>query len=101
MGIIALVWLSVGLVFVIGELSSASSQHVPTTLSIHRGESLISTARRLHEQGLLDNPDFFRLLAILRGDAGRIKAGDYTITASDSPGICWIILCLAKRCFLA
>lgn len=73
-------------VFTAGELGFGVSSGEPLTVTVRRGESLSALSRRMHEEGLLAHPRFFQTLAILRGDAQRIKAGQYTVGGNLSAG---------------
>lgn len=55
------------------------------TLDIARGTSFHALARQMTEQGLLKRPYYFMLLARLRGDWTRIKAGEFALTADMTP----------------
>ncbi len=50
------------------------------------GESFSALANRLSREGTLRNPRLLAMLALLRGDTGRIKAGDYVFHGHVSPG---------------
>jgi UPF0755 protein len=52
---------------------------------VRRGESVTALANRLHEEGLLDRPGYFRLLAMLRGDTTRVRAGEFVLQGRVSP----------------
>jgi UPF0755 protein len=54
-------------------------------VTVHRGESLTALANRLHDEGLLEDPRYFRLLALLRGDSRRVKAGEFVVQGRVSP----------------
>lgn len=49
------------------------------------GTSVAALAGELVQQGVLDSPLYLRLLARQRGDAERIKAGEYRIVAGTTP----------------
>lgn len=55
------------------------------TLQVERGMSAGGIAEQLGDEGWLDRPFYFRLLARLRGDAGRIQAGEYRLERGQSP----------------
>ncbi len=55
------------------------------SLVIARGASLQQIARRLEEGGIVGSSQGFRLLAIWRGDSGRIQAGDYQFDSPATP----------------
>jgi UPF0755 protein len=52
---------------------------------VERGMALPEIARRLEQQGLIDHPVWFRLVASRRGVAGKIKAGRYELSPSMAP----------------
>lgn len=54
-------------------------------IEIPPGEGLHATARRLSDGGIIDSPFRFTLLARLRGDDKRIKAGEYLLSAAMPP----------------
>lgn len=68
-----------------GSLSTALRVDEPTAVEVRRGDSLSRVVRRLQERDLLHNAGLFRLLAIARGDTGRIKAGEYLLEGRVSP----------------
>jgi UPF0755 protein len=51
----------------------------PTTLVIPPGASAEAIGRLLQEQGLLRHPLVFRALVLVRGVAGQLKAGEYSL----------------------
>jgi UPF0755 protein len=51
----------------------------PQALSVPPGASVASVAASLHAMGLVRHPFVFRAWVMVRGDAGRIKAGEYTL----------------------
>jgi UPF0755 protein len=85
-GIAGAVWLMMGVAFLVGELGTVVSASEPVTIEVKRGESLGVAVRRLSKEGVVRNPGFVRLLAVLRGDASRIKAGEYVLTGEESAG---------------
>jgi UPF0755 protein len=48
------------------------------------GASAEAIGRRLHELGLVQHPLVFRLLVLLRGQGGSLKAGEYSLEAALS-----------------
>lgn len=56
----------------------------PRIVSIQKGESLSSAARRLRRSGVIANVFVFILYAELTGQAGRVKPGDYLFKGSES-----------------
>ena len=55
------------------------------TVHIEPGSSMWQVARQLEGRGLVDRPRWFVWLAQVRGDAGRVKAGEYRIEPGTSP----------------
>jgi UPF0755 protein len=80
----ALLWLFLAVVFLLGQFTGAVSSDVPLTFEVKKGESFTIAARRLRSEGVLASPGLLRLLAVLRGDAERIKAGEYALAGDES-----------------
>lgn len=57
----------------------------PVTLEVRSGDSLGGLVSRLSAQGVLKNPFMIKLLGIVRGDARRLKAGEYIVDKPLSP----------------
>jgi UPF0755 protein len=57
----------------------------PFLLEVPRGTSLRALSETLTARGILDHPYFFMALAYLRGDAARIKAGEYQVPDGATP----------------
>src|SRR5437660_2416127 len=55
----------------------------PRIVSIRKGESVASAARRLRHSGVIANAFAFVLYAELTGQAGRIKPGDYSFKGGE------------------
>jgi UPF0755 protein len=72
-------------IFGYGSLTTALRADEPAVVEVRRGDSLTRVIQRLLGQNLLRNPGMFRLLAIIRGDTGRIKAGEYFLEGAVSP----------------
>lgn len=85
-GGVALLWLIIFSLLSAGEFFSAVNGSGPVSIEVRKGESLTAAAGRLHKQGVLGSPRFLRLLAVLRGDAQRIKAGEYALAGDESAG---------------
>ncbi|MCZ6629319.1 MAG: endolytic transglycosylase MltG [SAR324 cluster bacterium] len=100
-GAVAALCVAMGGVFLYGEFGASVSAVSPVTIEVKRGESLTSLAQRLHREGVLQNPGFLRVLAILRGDTGRIKAGEYVLTGSESPSELLDFLVSGKAKFIS
>ena len=56
-----------------------------TLYTIAPGSSLANIAADLERRGYLDNALYLRLLARMRGDAARIKAGEYSLSRGLTP----------------
>jgi UPF0755 protein len=54
-------------------------------VEVRPGETLSHLSQRLAAEGRLRNPRLLRVLALLRGDPGRIKVGDYAFQGAVSP----------------
>ena len=65
-------------------LSPALGIREARAFSLPRGMSFAETITRLREESALRHPHVFRLLALLRGDRRKIKAGQYTLTPQMS-----------------
>lgn len=68
-----------------GSFTTALRVDEPTAVEVRRGDSLSRVVRRLQARNLLQNAGLFRMLAIARGDTGRIKAGEYLLEGRVSP----------------
>lgn len=62
------------------QVSQAAQQ-----ITIVPGSSLKAISRQLTEQGIISQPKLFEWYARLQGNAARIQAGEYAITAGMSP----------------
>lgn len=100
-GGVALLCLFLGAVFVYGALGTGVSGETPVAIVVKKGDSLTSLANRLHREGVVSNPRFLRLLAILRGDTARIKAGEYVLSGNESPNDLLDFLVSGKARFLS
>jgi UPF0755 protein len=100
-GAVLFLALFMAVVFAYGELSSCIPAQGPLTIEVKRGESLNNLANRLAREGILRNPRFLRFLAILRGDTGRIKAGEYVLQGNESPNELLDFLVSGKATFIA
>lgn len=56
-----------------------------TTFIVTPHMTLKTLAKALHDGGLLSHPQFFILLGHLRGDAGKLRSGEYAITSKTTP----------------
>ena len=69
-----------------GEVSTVISAPSPITIHVNRGDSLSLLLHRLSREGRLSSRTTTRLLGMLRGDSGRIKAGDFVLKGEISAG---------------
>ena len=83
-GGMAVLWLFLVTVFLLGQVTGAVSSDVPLTLEVKKGEPFTFVTRRLRREGVLASPGLLRLLAVLRGDGQRIKAGEYVLAGNES-----------------
>lgn len=60
-------------------------EHSPVTLELRTGSSLRSVAVQLAAAGVLQQPEIFVLFARLRGEAGKVKAGNYEFARPLTP----------------
>jgi UPF0755 protein len=60
-------------------------QESPTVFEVPRGANLRQVAQGLTGQGILKQPYYLLVLAIQRGDQGRLKAGEYELTQGMRP----------------
>jgi UPF0755 protein len=51
----------------------------PQVLVVEPGDSVRAIGQRLQSLGLVSHPELFRALVIARGDAGRLRAGEYAL----------------------
>lgn len=58
----------------------------PQSLVVPPGAGVADIGRQLHGLGLVRHPDLFRALVVLRGDAGRLRAGEYELSGEMSLG---------------
>ncbi len=64
----------------------AQTSETSAVVWIEPGQSFSETVAQLHELGLVRHPKKFRWLACLRRDEKRIRAGEYELSGSMSPG---------------
>ena len=57
-----------------------SAQDPPQSLVVNQGAGVSDIGRQLQGLGLVRHPDVFRGLVVLRGDTGRLRAGEYELT---------------------
>lgn len=58
---------------------------VETPFAIAKGESFDSVLTRLHRDGIVSSPFYFKIAGRLQGTRGKMKAGDYLIPAGTTP----------------
>jgi UPF0755 protein len=51
----------------------------PQVLVVEPGDSVRQIGQRLHALGLVSHPELFRTLVVARGDAARLRAGEYAL----------------------
>ena len=61
-----------------------SAQDPPQALVVETGDGVRDIGRRLHGLGLVRHPDIFRAHVLARGDAGRLRAGEYELAGDMS-----------------
>lgn len=88
-------------VLVYAELTTAVVAEPPFVLEVRPGEPFSQVARRLETEHGLHHPALFRTLAMLRGDTGRIRAGDYALTGRVTPAALLNDLVSGKGTFAA
>src|SRR5277367_3911749 len=71
--------------FMFYALTDIKSDRLPLQFNLKQGSSLRGTIHQMQKAGVINSPLCFELLARLRGDTGRIQAGNYEITSSLSP----------------
>jgi UPF0755 protein len=77
--------LLIGSVFLFGYAKSPiDDRAVQITIYIPRGASLLEIVDILDQAGMVNNKVSFTLLALLKGGAGKIKAGEYDLVTSMS-----------------
>jgi len=65
--------------------SLSNTIHQPVNYTIKSGASLMSVARALQQQGLLEHPRYWVWHAKWEGNADQIKAGEYEISPQMTP----------------
>ncbi|MBI3994076.1 MAG: endolytic transglycosylase MltG [Candidatus Lambdaproteobacteria bacterium] len=84
-GVLAALCLFMLAVFSYGEFTTSIAPAEPLAIEVRNGDSLTALINRLSAERRLARPRMFRLLAIVRGDTGRIKAGEYVLDKPISP----------------
>src|SRR5690242_4581064 len=57
----------------------------PTTLLFKKGMGFRDIVEDLDDKGIIRHPVFFKVIAIVLGDARKFNAGEYRFTAAISP----------------
>ena len=65
--------------------SAPAATQLPVMLEVKPGSSLKAVAAQMTAAGLLRQPELFVLLARLRGESGKLKAGNYEFSGALSP----------------
>lgn len=87
-GVVAVVGLLVAFQLAVlgyGELTTAVEADPPFVLEVRPGDSFSQVARRLAAEHGLRHASVFHLYSVVRGDTGRIQAGDYALTGRVTP----------------
>ena len=71
--------------FIFYALTDIKPDRLPLQFNLKQGSGLRGTIHQMQKAGVIDSPFCFELLARLRGDTGRIQAGNYEITSPLSP----------------
>ena len=74
-----------GTLLAYGHLSTTIATKEPLVIEVRPGETLRQVADRLADQGVLHRPRLLVALGILRGDSGKIQAGEYVVQGQVSP----------------
>jgi UPF0755 protein len=64
----------------------ADTEHIDHLVVVKPGQQFHSLAKGLHEKGIIKNPDKFKLFARIKGYDKNIKAGEYNLSPSMTPG---------------
>src|SRR5271169_2183796 len=84
-GILAALAGFMGIMVGYGALGTSIDTEGAAVVEVRAGESFGALTGRLMREGTLRHSRFLALLALLRGDTGRIKAGDYVFHGQVSP----------------
>lgn len=63
----------------------AGSQTTEQLVIVHPGQGFKAFSQQLHASGIIQDRSKFALLAFIKGDDKRIKAGEYTLSAAMPP----------------
>jgi UPF0755 protein len=103
-GVLTVVTLLAGFqaaVLAYAEFTTALVADPPFVLEVRPGEPFAQVTRRLETQHGLRHPGLFSALAVLRGDTGRIRAGDYALSGRITPASLLGALVSGKGAFVA
>lgn len=78
--------LALSLFLIIYAKSPIDDRAVVATVYIPKGAGFLEIVDILDQAGMVKNKAFFTLLALFKGVAGQIKAGEYDLVTSMSPG---------------
>lgn len=73
------------IMFGYGDFATGIAPKNPVVIEIRAGDSLTGLIKRMTSRQLLPHPKMLRALAVLRGDASRIKAGEFLLNKAVSP----------------
>jgi UPF0755 protein len=85
LGILTALVLFMGAMLGYGTLGTSLDATDAAVVEVRAGESFKALTGRLSQEGTLHDRRFLLLLALLRGDTGRIKVGDYIFHGRVSP----------------
>ncbi len=74
----------------------AAIETVEKVVMVLPGQGFKAFAQRLHQDGIIEHPSKFELLARLKGHDKIIKAGEYTLSSSMPPSTILLILVSGK-----
>lgn len=63
----------------------ARAEHLETFITVCPGQGFDSISEKLHQEGLIKNPLKFKLLALIKRQDKKIKAGEYRLSPSMTP----------------
>lgn len=63
----------------------AGGQTTEKLISVHPGQGFKAFSQRLHASGIIQDRSKFELLAFIKGDDKRIKAGEYSLSSAMPP----------------
>jgi UPF0755 protein len=86
MAIVAMLIITLSLLLLSYAKSPVDDRGVTATVYVPKGTSFIEIVNILDRAGMVNNRLFFFLLAFSKGIAGHIKAGEYELVSSMTPG---------------